>query len=161
MSNTGAISTTPIAHNADAGGVVSYTAGLSQSQDTDDSVMLHQLCDRCKSFIDGWELLKWAEEGKDVCNTQIAQLQRKFYRTGYEVRFATVEQMLQSTDHCHLCTMVLSKVDYDSIYSDPRISFRLGDFQEDDDRSGGFLPLFVQDYDSLLTAHLYLRFYNG
>ena len=161
MSNTGAMSTIPIAHNAAADGVGSYTAGLSRSQDTNDSVMLHQLCDRCKNFIDGWDLLKWAEEGKDVCNTQIARLELKFYSTGYKVRFATVEQLLQSANDCHLCAMVLFRVDRKSTYADPRISFRLGDFEGDDDESGGFLPLFVQDYDVLLTAHLYLRFYNG
>jgi len=120
------------------------------------SIMLHQLCDRCKRFIDDWELLKWAKDGIDVCNAQI-----KLRSPEYWVHFATIAQLLQSTGHCHLCAMVLSKLDYRNMAPDRAVRFMIYTFKEDEDKSGGFFPLFVEKYDDWLVAHLYLRFSNG
>ena len=104
------MSTIPDCHNDDANLVGGYAEDQTQT-DAKDSIMLHQLCDRCRSFVDGWDFLKWVKDGIDDI---------------YDVRagpthFSTVAQLLQSRAACHMYAMVLSILDYSNLDHNQRV----------------------------------------
>jgi hypothetical protein len=86
------------------------------------SVPLHQLCDRCTDFVEGWDIVNWKlgsgkcwadfwkrndqtkdESTKDTMSTEIK-----------DYKFCYVEHLLQSQGCCHLCMIVLSSLPEES-----------------------------------------------
>jgi len=146
------MSTIPDCHNDDANLVGGYAEDQTQT-DAKDSIMLHQLCDRCRSFVDGWDFLKWVKDGIDDI---------------YDVRagpthFATVAQLLQSRDACHMCAMVLSILDYSNLDHKGPVEFQI--CKDRWKKPPGYLPLILGlgglKHVQYRWASMYLKCFDG
>jgi hypothetical protein len=119
------------------------------SKARDDDVVLHQLCDRCKSFFDGWDFLTWAKD--------------RLYNDppSRRLHFSIVAQLLRSRNSCHMCEMVLSWLNCSNGDPNRPIYFIIGvigPYEPD------FLPIDLSVGNSPRRhrwASLYLRYFDG
>ena len=143
-------------HDADAGSVRDCTANQTQSQDAGDSVMLHQLCGHCKSFVDGWDFLKLVPEDiEDIYDVQV--------ESPASTHYSTVAQLLQARDTCHMCAMVLSILDYPNLDHNETVEIRI--CKDKWEKPPGYLPLILVlgglKYVQYRWASMYLKCFDG
>ena len=143
--------TIPSAHDADAGSMRDCTANQTQSQDAGDSVMLHQLCGHCKSFVDGWDFLKLVPEDIESIYDVPVESPRSTHSS-------TVAQLLQARDTCHMCAMILSILDYHNLEHNRPVYLCI--CTDRTRKPPGYLPLYI-GYVRYRWASLYLRCFDG
>jgi len=153
--HSGAMSTIPDSQDDDADSVDGFAPHLTQT-DAKDSVTLHQLCDHCKTFIDGWKFLKLAKDDIEYIHN---------VRAGDSdpAHFSTVAQLLQSRDACHMCAMVLSILSCSNLDHNGPVEFRIcGDKWK---KPPGYLPLILglggRKYVQYRWASMYLKCFDG
>jgi len=153
--HSGAMSTISDSHIDDPEFVGGYAEDRTQT-DAKDSVILHQLCDRCKSFVDGWNFLRWVKDGID----DIHDVRDEYPNPAH---FSTVAQLLQSKDACHLCAMVLSILDYHKLDHNGPVEFMI--CKDRTRKPPGHLPLILglggTKYVQYRWASMYLKCFDG
>ena len=149
------MSTISDSHDDHADLVDGFAAHLTQT-DAKDSVMLHQLCGHCKSFVDGWDFLKLVPEDiEDIYDVQV--------ESPASTHYSTVAQLLQARDTCHMCAMVLSILDYPNLDHNETVEIRI--CKDKWEKPPGYLPLILclggLKYVQYRWASMYLKCFDG
>jgi len=149
------MSTISDSHDDHADFVDGFAAHPTQT-DVKALVMLHQLFDRCKSFVDGWDFVKLVKEDIDDIHDVRAEYSNPAH-------FSTVAQLLQSRDACHMCVMVLSILDYPNLDHNGPVEFQI--CKDKWKNPPGYLPLILGlgglKYVQYRWASMYLKCFNG